>query len=346
MHAPNPPSRPTRRILLTACALLLAMTVTACGSSDTDSSATTTTAETPAKSSFPVTVKSCGREVTFKSAPKRAVSNDVNLTEDMLALGLAPQMVGTFGVGDTIAPDYQDDYDTVKHVSSDYFTLEPLVGLKPDFLFAGWFYGLSDEDNLTPDSLSKYGIETYELEESCAHVQKSKTNVDISNTYTDLDNLGKIFGVTDRSDKLIADMKAKVADVQTKLGDSDAKKVFVYDSGESAPYTAPGLALPNDLIERAGGTNVFADLKKSWTEVSWEKVVAAEPDCVLINDYDTPSAAQKQTFMETSDITNDIPAVKNECFLALTYAQLTPGPRNADAIVAIAEWLHPEAFDS
>ena len=47
---------------------------------------------------YPVTVKSCNREVTFDAAPKRAISNDVNLTEMMLALGLQDHMVGYTGV--------------------------------------------------------------------------------------------------------------------------------------------------------------------------------------------------------------------------------------------------------
>jgi iron complex transport system substrate-binding protein len=47
---------------------------------------------------FPVTVKSCNREVTFDAAPKRAISNDVNLTEMMLVLGLRDQMIGYTGI--------------------------------------------------------------------------------------------------------------------------------------------------------------------------------------------------------------------------------------------------------
>ena len=39
-----------------------------------------------------MTVQSCNRDVTFESAPQRAVSNDVNLTEMMLALGLTDHM--------------------------------------------------------------------------------------------------------------------------------------------------------------------------------------------------------------------------------------------------------------
>lgn len=46
----------------------------------------------------PVTVQSCDREVTFDAPPKAAVSNDVNLTEMMLVLGLTERMVGFTGI--------------------------------------------------------------------------------------------------------------------------------------------------------------------------------------------------------------------------------------------------------
>jgi iron complex transport system substrate-binding protein len=58
----------------------------------------------------------------------------------------------------------------------------------------------------------------------------------------------------------------------------------------------------------------------------------------------TPSAAQKEQFLETSPITKNLTAVKNRCFLPLSYDEVTPSPRNAEAIVAIAHWLHPTAF--
>ena len=45
-----------------------------------------------------VTVQSCNRTVTFDAPPERAISNDVNLTEMMLVLGLADRMVGYTGI--------------------------------------------------------------------------------------------------------------------------------------------------------------------------------------------------------------------------------------------------------
>ena len=343
------PLRPNAwRCLALSAALIAGVTgMAACGSSSPPGSSSSG----PASGGYPVTVSSCGTSETFTKAPTRAVSNDVNTTEDMLALGLESHMVGTFGVtGDgpvgqpVPPPPYQAGFKRVRDVSSNYFTLEQLVGLHPDFLFAGWNYGLQQGTNLTPAYLAKFGIKTLVLTESCAHVEKSKTSVSINDTYTDISNLGKIFGVQARAQKVIAGMKAEVAAAQSKIAGQKPVTVFDYDSGQSAPFTGPGLAMVNAEISLGGGTNIFAGLKQSWTSVSWEQVVAARPQCIIINDYGTPTAAQKERFLETFSASKNLPAVKNHCFLTLAYDEVTPSPRDAEAVTAIARWLHPSAY--
>jgi iron complex transport system substrate-binding protein len=347
------PSRPVAscpvRALAAAAALLTAVGVlAACSSGGSLASGATGSSAKP----YPVTVTSCGVPVTYTSAPKRAVSNDINTTEDMLALGLESHMVGTFAaVGDgpvdepAIPAEYQAGFNKVHDASPDnYFTLEQLVALKPDFLFAGWNYGLQTGTNLTPTYLSRFGIKTLVLAESCAHVQSKTGSVSINETYQDLRNLGEIFNVRARAAKVIAGMQAEVAAARTKIAGLKPVTVFDYDSGESAPVTGPGLAMPTALLSMGGGTNVFASLKQSWTTVSWEQVVAAKPQCIIINDYSTPTVVQKEKFLETFTASKNLPAVKNKCFLALSYDEVTPSPRNAEAVVAIARWLHPSAF--
>jgi ABC-type Fe3+-hydroxamate transport system substrate-binding protein len=61
-------------------------------------------------------------------------------------------------------------------------------------------------------------------------------------------------------------------------------RVFVYDCCDP-PFTAGGKTVLNDLIARAGGGNVFADLATAWTHVSWEEVVARRPELVVIDAY-------------------------------------------------------------
>ncbi len=359
-----PRPRPSRLARLRAISLVgafvaLSAVLAACGSSHSNSSTrSSSTSPDPGSSSatavesstYPVTVSDCGTPVTYTRSPTRAVSNDINTTEDMIALGLESHMVGEFGAsgslpaGQPFPPEFAAGFKQIREISSGYFTLEQLVGLKPDFLFAGWNYGLQVGSSLTPDSLAKYGIKTQALTESCAHVQSSRQSVSVDDTYQDLTNLGQIFGVPQKAQQVISSMRAQINTVQSKVTSLLPVTVFDYDSGTSAPFTGPGLAMPNAEISLAGGSNIFAGLKQSWTSVSWEQVVKANPQCIIINDYSTPTAAQKERFLESSPITKNLTAVKNRCFLPLTYDEVTPGPRNAEAIVTIAYWLHPGAF--
>jgi iron complex transport system substrate-binding protein len=340
----------TASAALTACSSSSSSTSAASSPTAASSSASAATSSTAAAAAYPVTVSDCGTPVTFTSEPSRAVSNDINTTEDMIALGLEPRMVGEFAASGSLPAnkpfpaEYAAGFKQLKELSPDYFTLEQIVGAHPDFLFAGWNYGLQTGTNLTPQNLAKYGIKTLALTESCAHVESSKQSVSINDTYTDLTDLGEIFNVRAKATQVIDSMKAQIAAVQAKVASLPKVTVFDYDSGTSAPFTGPGLAMPNAEISLAGGTNIFAGLKQSWTSVSWEQVVKADPGCIIINDYGTPTAAQKEQFLETSPITKNLTAVKNKCFLPLTYDEVTPSPRNAEAIVAIAHWLHPSAF--
>ena len=342
------PAWPARCLVAPSAALLAASLLAACASTSPTASSAASAKPT---AGYPVTVTSCGVPVTYDRAPIRAVSNDINTTEDMLALGLESHMVGDFGavgdgpVGQPIPPEFQAGFAKVRDVSpQNYFTLEELVGLHPDFLFAGWDYGLQLGTNYTPTYLAKFGVKTLVLTESCVRVRAGATVVNLNDTYQDLRNLGAIFGVQQRAARVIAAMQAQVAAVRAKVAGLAPIRVFDYDSGESAPFTGPGLATVNALIGLAGGTNIFASLKQSFTSVSWEQVVAAQPQCIIINDYGTPTAAQKEKFLETFPASKNLPAVKNHCFLPLSYDEITPSPRNAEAVLATARWLHPAAF--
>ena len=343
---PRFPSRAPRMVTPAAALLAACTTLAACGSS-----AAPTAAPPPAAPpGYPVTVISCGVPVTYNRAPTRAVSNDINTTEDMLALGLESRMVGTFGVtgdgpvGHPVPAPYLAGFRKVRDVSPNYFTREALIALHPDFLFAGWDYGLQTGTSLTPQGLAQFGIKTLVLTESCARVPKGINSVSINDTYQDLRNLGKIFNVRPKAQQVIAAMQHQVAAAHAKVAGLKPVTVFDYDSGQAAPFTGAGLATPTALITLGGGTNIFAGLKQSFASVSWEQVISKDPQCIIINNYGTPTAAQKEKFLETSPTTRNLTAVKNRCFLPLSYDEITPSPRNATAVTAIAHWLHPSAF--
>ena len=86
------------------------------------------------------TVQSCDREVTFDGVPQAAISNDVNLTEMMLVLGLADKMVGYTGISGwkTLDEEMRAGVEELPELSAKYPTKEVLIGADADFFFAGW----------------------------------------------------------------------------------------------------------------------------------------------------------------------------------------------------------------
>jgi iron complex transport system substrate-binding protein len=295
---------------------------------------------------YPVTIRSCNRDVTFSAPPQHAVSNDVNLTGMMIALGLKDRMVGYTGVSgwNTGTQELKQALGSLPELSSEYPSVETLVGANADFYFAGWNYGMKVGGAVTPATLAPLGIQVYELTESCAHVMK-RPSASLDDVYLDLSNLGKIFDVESRADALIKDMRTKIRAISSKAA-SDGKpvSVFVYDSGEDRPFTAGKEAIPTALIAAAGGRNVMDDLDDSWTRVNWETVVARNPQAIVIVDYGSVTASQKEAFLRSNPALNQMDAVKHNRFIVVPYDDATPGVANVRAVATIAKGLHPAAF--
>jgi len=282
---------------------------------------------------FPVTVQSCNRQVTFDAPPARAIANDVNLIEMMLALGLRDRMVGYTGVSGwkTLDPELREGIAELPELSAKYPSREVLLGAEPDFFFAGWNYGMTVGGEVTPETLEPLGIKTYELTESCIFVgPKAKSTM--QDMYNDILNLGRIFGVEDRAKALVAGYEAMLADLTASVDRSTPLRVFVYDSGEETPFTAGAYAIPTALIEAAGGVNIMDDLDKSWATVAWEPVVERNPEVIVIVNYGDVTADQKIAFLESNPAFAKVDAVKNDRYVVLEYVEATPGPRNIRAV--------------
>ncbi|MDP3891576.1 ABC transporter substrate-binding protein, partial [Nocardioides sp.] len=109
--------------------------------------------------------------------------------------------------------------------------------------------------------------------------------------------------------------------------------------GEKAIFTSGAFGAPQAIIEAAGGRNAVADVKDTWTEVSWERLAAAEPEAFLFVDYPGQTFEQKVAILQSHPATRDLPAVRQERFLNLPYAMWTSGPLNIDAAERVREAL-------
>jgi ABC-type Fe3+-hydroxamate transport system substrate-binding protein len=158
-----------------------------------------------AASAYPVTVASCGHSLTFAEPPTRAVAHDQNISEIMFALELQPQMVGLTGITGwyKMTPEFAAALGDLPELAAKYPTLENLLAVDPDFFFAGWYYGMQPGGEVTPDTLSAYGIPVYVLTESCIHIDKEQPRASLDLLYADVANIGRVFGAEARADVLI-----------------------------------------------------------------------------------------------------------------------------------------------
>ncbi|NED97756.1 ABC transporter substrate-binding protein [Phytoactinopolyspora alkaliphila] len=289
-----------------------------------------------------VTVPRCGEEVEY-TTPQRAVVYEGGSADKLFALGLTEHVHGY--VMPPANPPVEEspwaaEYAQVEFLSDDLLNRELVVDAQADFVVAGWNSGFSDQRGITPAILDGLGIQSFMHTESCFNYPGFPENVTpFDGLYTDLERLGRIFGVEDTTAEVVAGFKERVAEVEDQAPAGDPPPVFLYDSGTDQPFTAGSQVPPNDIIRLAGGENIFGDLDARWTQVGWEAVVEAQPEVIIILDYGDQPAEDKIEFLRTSPVTAELPAVKADRFFVLDYNEGISSPRNIDGLEKFAAYL-------
>ncbi|QKW06759.1 ABC transporter substrate-binding protein [Streptomyces sp. NA04227] len=323
-------ARRPRALALTA-ALLLPAALGGCsdsGSGDGDDRAR--------QPGFPYTVTNCGVRTTFEAPPERAVTMNQHVTEIMLALGLEKSMAGTAYLDDKIAPAYRAAYKKVPVLAKEYPGKEQLLAADPDFVYGGYASAFAAKDGRARDDLQKSGIDTRLNTENCTNGAAG-----LDDLYREVDEVARTFGVPDRAKRWTERARATVAAAAKHTKDTRPVSVFVYDSGDKTAFTAGGKGIGNEIITRAGGRNVFADLDKSFGDASWEQVVERRPETIVIYDYGSVSVEQKKKRLLNDPALKDVPAIKNKRFAVMPLSDTVLGVRAPDAIARLAAQLHP-----
>ncbi|CPU52352.1 Putative iron compound ABC transporter%2C substrate-binding protein [Mycobacteroides abscessus] len=320
----------------------LALLTTSCATIDEASTATDH-----------VSVDNCGAPLQVPVPVTRVVSNDTGVTELLFALGLQDRMAGYFLDSgqdrDISTSPWKAQFESTTNLGQG-FTREAVQTARPHLVFAGWNYGFSETSGLTPDWVRSIGAVPYQLTEACRQSGTVRRGIKapLEALYEDLANLGVIFGVQDRARDLIASYRQTIEDVQSHAPHGQAPvRVFLYDSGEAEPFTSGKTAAPQQIIEKAGGRNIFSDLNDSWTTSAWETAAQRDPQVIIVCDYGVGpnhTARAKIDLLKAQPLMRHTQAVRDENFIVLPYAALVEGPRNPDAIVTLANYLRSKGF--
>jgi iron complex transport system substrate-binding protein len=329
--------------LLAACTPIQAPAATEIPKEEAE---TTPVRDTATTSSFPVTVENCGIETTYTEAPTRAVTMNQAATEIMLALGLEGSMVGTAYLDDdAVLPQWQDAYATVPVIADEYPSQEVLFEAEPDFVYGSYRSAFGEEAAGPREQLAELGINSYLSVASCEDAALRPEKVTFQTLFDEILNIGRIFGVEERAQTVVDEMQATLDGVLATIGDAEPVTVFWYDSEADAPYVGTCCGAPAMLLEAVGAQNIFADTPGTWANVTWEEVIARNPEVIVLADAEWSTAQEKIDLLLSDSAYSSIEAVQNQRFVSIPFGATTLGVRNVEGVVTLAQRLYPEKFE-
>jgi len=313
--------------LVTACAPQATPTAAAVATNVPATEAPATQAPTePAVATTLTLTDGLGREVTLNGPAQHVVSLAPSNTEILFAIGAGDQVVGR----DKLS-DFPEAAKNVTDVGSTFDSLntEQIVSLKPDLVLAA-------EIN-TPEQVKQ-------LEDLHLVVYYLKNPLTLEEMYGNLEIVAQLTGHEQEAATLIESLKGRVAAVDEKIAPISSRPNVFYEldgTDPAKPYTAGKGTFITQLIDRAGGHNIAADLD-GYPQLSLEQVVAADPAFIILGDarygISPESIAQRPGWENLS-------AVKNGKVLPFNDDLVSrPGPRLVDALEELAKVLRPELF--
>jgi len=339
---PLRPRRARTRALLGATSALAAVALAACssGSGDTGTPATTggaTTAAAGPRTTYPLTLDNCGTKVAFQAAPDRVVTIKSSTTEMMLALGLADHVVGSAFLDgplpDSLAAAASGNTAITKPMAEQVPGSEAVLALQPDLVYAGWESNVSAQGAGARPTLAKLGVNTYVSPSACQEKAYQPDPLTFDDVFGEITEVGTIFDVQDRAQALVAEQKKQLAAVPKDGGGHTA---LWWSSGNGTPYVGAGIGAPEMIMKTVGLTNVAGDVPMTWTPLGWEKIIAADPDVMVLVDASWNTAQAKIDYLESNAATKNLQAVKHHRFVVLPFASTEAGVRNVDAATQLA----------
>jgi iron complex transport system substrate-binding protein len=290
----------------------------------------------------------------------RIVSLIASSTEIVHALGFGDQMVGR---------SHECDFPTqVKELP---------VCTGPKFKTDGTSYEIDQRvKEIVQESLSVYRVDAEKLnelkpthiitqaqcevcavslkdvEEAACQIISSNPQIislqpdSLADIFEDVRRIAKGLGVVPVGEMMVAQLKSRMEAVSQKARALPNKpRVALVEWIE--PMMAGGNWMP-ELIDMAGGINLFGEAGKHSPWMNWEDLVAAEPDIIIVSPcgFDIERTMQEMNLISDRKEYAGLKAVKNgKVFVADGNQYFNrPGPRVLESLEMLAEMLHPEEF--
>lgn len=259
-------------------------------------------------------------------SPQRIVSVIPAVTEMIFAMGDGQRVVGV--------SNYDEFPRQVSRIARVGGLLDPnveqILALKPDLVI---LYNTQTE---LKQRLDRAGIPYYSYE----HRNLSDITVTVR-------AIGARLGVPTHGEALASGMERALALIRRSVAAvSHPRTLLVFEREPSSLrgiYASGGYGFLHDMLETAGATNVFADIRQQSVQASTEMILGRQPDVIVELRYgDILKKVDVARDIEAWNTLASLPAVRNHRVYVLVGDEfVVPGPRVVDATRRIAQTLHP-----
>jgi iron complex transport system substrate-binding protein len=258
-------------------------------------------------------------------APRRIVSLVPSATEMLFAMGAGPRVAAVSSY-DRFPPEVERLPRVGALVDPD---VERILSLRPDLVVA---YG-SQTDLLA--QLKRASIPVY--------VYRHGSLADIT---AGMRELGARIGLAASADSAAAAVERGLDEVRASVAGRPRPRTLLVIGREPQSLRAisvsGGFGFLHDLLELAGGDNVFGDVKRESMMVATETILAKQPDVILELHYsDSASRDTEARERDAWKLLPGVPAVRNgRIYLLYGGEFVVPGPRVVLTARAFARVLH------
>ena len=271
-----------------------------------------------------------GKTSAEDSTPKSIISLSPAATEILFAVGAQNQIAAVSDLSDY--PPEATSLPKVGGFDGKTLSLETILSFKPDFV-----YLTNGMHNFLIEQLEQNNIKYY--------VSSSSSIKDI---FSEMLEIGNITGHKKEAETKVESLKKRlqeITDTKSSINSSEnaaseSTQKKVYYEVWNAPFMSCGsTSFINDIIEKAGGKNIFATLPDAYPIVSEETILAENPDVILI----PQSSGISVDSVKSRNGWNKLQAVqKNQIYIIDDNLLSRPGPRAVDAVQNIADILEKQ----
>ena len=259
---------------------------------------------------------------------QRVVSLVPALTEMVFAMGAGNRVIAV--------SSYDEDPPEVKQLPRVGALLDPdverIIAMRADLVL---LYG-SQTDLMT--QLQRASIAYYEYRHGGLEA--------VTQTMRDL---GQRLGRAQQANAVAADIERRLSVLRQRTTGLAKPRVLLVFSRERGSlrniYASGGRGFLHDMLEAAGGVNVFADIQTESVQATSELILTRRPDIILeLRSTGIPAAGAHAEEMKAWRTLASLPAVRNNRLHLLPGRWfVVPGPKVADGAEAMFAALHPKA---